>query len=70
MHSIVSLVLGIVMLVLAGINFWIAGIEWPDKTYWKNLPAGRYTTIKDFANDRIVVKDVYGNEKIVFKRER
>uniref|UniRef100_A0A6M3J0Q9 Uncharacterized protein n=1 Tax=viral metagenome TaxID=1070528 RepID=A0A6M3J0Q9_9ZZZZ len=68
MQHIFYLILAIVYLVFSFLFFWCSAREWPRKTFWRDLPLGRYTTTQDFKNNKIVIKDLYGNEKAVFKR--
>jgi hypothetical protein len=68
MH-IFNLVLGIWFLLYAALCFYWAGENWPKNTYWKDLPKGKYITTQEFDNNRIVIKDVYGKEVVIFERK-
>lgn len=61
--------MAIIFQLIGGWYFYAAAKIRPTKTSWSGIPDGKYTTEQQFANNRIVVKDVYGKEVIVFKRD-
>ena len=70
MDYIASLVVGILTLIMSVMCFFEAGKAWPEQSYWKGLPYGRYITREEYGKDRIVIRDTYGNEVIVFERKQ
>lgn len=68
MH-IVLLITSITCFICGGGYLWSAAKEWPIKSSYQGLPDGKYKTFTDFEQDKIFVKDVYGNIKITYIRE-
>lgn len=65
-----NLVWGILLIALGIMQITFAVKDWPQQTYWRFLPSGKYTTTTDYENERYVVKDVYGNIVAEFKRSK
>lgn len=63
-----NLLVGIFLIILGIINIFISGNEWPEESHYQGIADGKYTTEKDFKNDEIRIRDIYGKTVITYKR--